>query len=308
MPERVPNGFSWSASRDNQFRNCPRAYFYHYYLALGHGIDADADRAREARRLRSMTTLPMWIGSHVHDAIEGLLRLARTGQPAHAAKAADRMVQAMRHDYRESMENVAARSDPRRHTRFHEHEYGIRVPDAQWKRAVDEAVEMLTAFARLEYLDTIRELEPQAVLGLEDLQKWSFENVPIWVRIDLAYRDPGGTIHIVDWKTGRVVRDDNPLQLMGYAAYAERAWDATHDDLAVREVYLRNDPPEKACEVDPAGLEHARRTIRTSVADMLGLLDDPSVNRASESSFATKPDERKCARCFFRGLCPDAAA
>lgn len=304
MPELIPEGFSWSASRASQLENCPRAYFFQYYLAVGRAIDADDRRRREAQRLKQLKTVPMWIGSHVHDAIEGMLKTASRGHAAHAADAADRMLEAMRKDYRDSLSNAASRGDPRRHVRFHEHEYGVSVSPEKWKLSVEEAVEMVRAFARLGFIDTVRELGPKDLLALEDLQQWEFDGIPIWVRIDLAFRDPSGTIHILDWKTGRSIRGENPLQLMGYAAYAEKQWAARANDLAVREVYLRLDKPERWCEIDDAALDGARGQIRASVEQMIDALPDPGQNLAIEERFEALPERQKCSRCFFRAICP----
>ncbi|MDH3284123.1 MAG: PD-(D/E)XK nuclease family protein [Acidobacteriota bacterium] len=308
MPDQVPDGFSWSASRNNLFENCPRAYFFQYYLAVNKAEDADSDRAGRARRLKCLKTIPMWVGSHVHDAAETLLKRARDDRDADADPAIDAMLRQMRQDYKDSKTNRAATRDPRHYARFHEHEYGQDVPDEKWKICVDEAVEMVRTFTGLGYVEQVRALAAEDLLALEDLQRWSFESVPVWVRIDLAFRDADETVHILDWKTGRRIREDNPLQLMGYAAYAEHAWDVVADRLAVREVYLRLEDPEKSCTIDDDELERARGQIRESVDAMIAALADPRHNVAREEAFEALPEPRKCARCFYRGICPSSAA
>ncbi|UCF67176.1 MAG: PD-(D/E)XK nuclease family protein, partial [Acidobacteriota bacterium] len=268
-PSGIPNGFSWSATRHGMLQECPRRYFFHYYLAMGRVEHADSRRVAEARRLRHMTTVPMWVGARVHDAIETILRGAQSRDSlgeeqieAQVAEAVTAMVERMRTDYRDSKLDSARHRNPRHVTRFHEHEYAIDVPDEQWRRVVDDAKQMVHSFARLGYVETTRQLRPDDLLALEELDRWFLDSVPIWVKIDLAYRDGDGTVHIVDWKTGKKERDDNPLQLTGYATFAARSWEAPSDKLAVREVYLRREDPEKWCTIDESTIERAEAEIR----------------------------------------------
>ncbi len=303
---RVPEGFSWSASRHGTFSECPRAYFFRYYGSLGKADPPlDPRRRREAYRLRHLTSLPMWIGSRVHDTIEQVLRAARRGDGVDIEDAIERMVAGMRRDYRASREDRARLAgDPRNHVRFVEHEYGIPVADGEWRAQVDAAREMVRAFADHGYLDRFRARAAEEILALEDLDRWDFEGVPVWVRIDVAWRNPDGTVTILDWKTGKREREDNPLQLLGYAAYARDRWDVGLERLDVREVYLRRPAPEKACRVDEETVETGRQAIRDSVRGMLAVLPDTSRDIAAEDLCEPRPGGYRCRYCPFRALCP----
>jgi CRISPR/Cas system-associated exonuclease Cas4 (RecB family) len=302
----IPEGFSWSASRHDLFERCPRAYFFHYYLALGRVRDADRQRVAEAKRLRSMTNIWMWVGSRVHDAVEALLREAhRTGTKPDTAAAAKKMLERMRQDYRDSQ--AGPRPVPRGAkppVRFHEHEYDADPGRPVWKQAADDAERMVLEFERLGYLDRLAQMPKEQLLEIEELNNWSFEGCPVWVKIDLAYRDDAGKIHVLDWKTGKRVREDDPIQLLGYATYVNDRWNATKDELSVREIYLRGGE-EKACQLDEAKFSHAKDVILESIRGMLGALDDPQRNVALEDDFPTAPDTIKCDRCFFRRICPE---
>lgn len=307
MFETVPRGFSWSATRHGMFEECRRAYFFHYYLALGKSANGDPSRSSEARRLRSMTTVPMWVGSRVHDAIEKMLRAARRGEELSADQAVEEMIRGMRRDYADSRDDRARKErNYKARTRFHEHEYGPAPSPEQWKNAVDEAATMVRDFAGLGYLAQVGALPKGDLLALEDLEQWSFEGVPVWVKIDLAFRDGDGQVHILDWKTGRRMSDDNPLQMTGYAAYAHRAWDVAFENLAVREVYLRLEQPEKYCTIDEPTMELARGRIAESIGAMLGLLEDPSEDLGREELFEASPQGWRCRRCNFRKICAEA--
>jgi CRISPR/Cas system-associated exonuclease Cas4 (RecB family) len=167
-----------------------------------------------------------------------------------------------------------------------------------------EADEMIRSFTRLPFLAAARGLQRENLLGLENLEQWSIEGVPVWVKIDFAYRDPARRVRILDWKTGKHERGENPLQMVGYALYAEQRWGAALESLDVLEVYLRQDPPERPCALDRSVLERGLATIRSSIAAMLSRLSDPQQNRAEESNFELAADEWACRNCPFRAICP----
>ncbi len=308
MSEVVPKGFSWSATRHNLFEDCPRAYFFHYYLAMGKVRGGDRERMAEAKRLRRLTTLPMWVGSVVHDAIEALIKGIRAGQAADGDAARESLLARMRRDYVDSRDDIARKTrDYYNRTRFHEHEYEKTPEPEVWKQAADDAVGMLETWLGMEYAEMLGRIGPSGILGVEELESWPFQDVPVWVKIDLAYRDEEGTVHIVDWKTGKKLTPDNPIQMTGYAVYANRTWDTPLDKLAVREVFLRLPDPEKWTTIDEETVVGAQETMLESIRSMLGALDDPRQDVAAEDDFPTAPSMGKCSRCFFQKVCPDGA-
>jgi hypothetical protein len=303
----VPRGFSWSATRHGLFTDCPRAYFYGYYLAKGRAQDPDPERARLAARLAALTSLPMWVGSRVHDAIEGLLREALGGGPAALEPALEQMVSRMRRDYAASRDgDQLTAADPRSATRFAEHEYPhLAVDDEEWRVRVNEAREMLGAFGRLGYLDAARALPREARASVERLEKFALDGVDVWVKIDFAWRDGDGLVHIVDWKTGKKERGENPLQMMVYAGYARKAWQAEPERLRVREVYLRQADPERHCTITAATIAAAQAEIRASIGAMLEKVSDRAQHLAREDDFGFAASVRSCRGCFFRAICPE---
>lgn len=306
-PLSAPADFSWSASRHNQFAECRRAYFFHYYLSLGRALQFDPERKRLAWRLRNLTSLPLWIGSRVHDTVEGLLRAAAAGRESGVETAVEEMVRLMRRDYLESSQGLQLTApNPKEFTRFFEHEYERPVEAAVWSARVEEAKGMVRTFASGPYLDLARSLSgrPGDLLSIESLDTWSFEGVSVFARLDFAFRDEAGLIHILDWKTSKQEREANPLQMMGYAAMARQRWDAPLEQLRVREIYLRLDGRERPCTLTPASMEQACQTIRSSIRAMVAGLADPEGNRAREADFPLAEPGRVCESCNFRRICP----
>ena len=65
-------------------------------------------------------------------------------------------------------------------------------------------------------------------LTVEDLVSFDVGGVPVFLRMDLAFRDAQGRVVIVDWKTGRGEGRFSEIQLAGYALYAARqGWAAS---------------------------------------------------------------------------------
>jgi 8-oxo-dGTP diphosphatase len=313
----APPGFSWSATRHGAFTDCPRAYFFGYYLAKGRAEDPDPDRARLAARLAALTSLPMWVGSRVHDTIEGLLRDALAGrapgtEPA-VEQAIERMLARMRREFAASRDgDQLTADDPRSATRFAEHEYAhLAVGDEEWRGRVDEAKEMVRAFAAHGYLDAARALPQEARASVERLEKFKLDGVDVWVKIDFAWRDGDGLVHILDWKTGKKERGENPLQMMVYAGYARKVWQVEPERLRVREVYLRQADPERPCTITAETIAAAEAAIRASIGAMLERVADRARNLAREQDFELAATARPCRGCFFRAICPaprDASA
>jgi hypothetical protein len=303
----LENSFSWSASRDRMFRDCPRQYYYAYYGAWGGWDPAAGEMARRLYYLKNLTTLPLWVGSKVHDTVEALLRGVRGGRDLTPRAAADAMVEGMRADYRDSRRDLA-RERPGKKTRFFDHHRGEEPPRSRWEVARDSAVACVEVFGAMPYLERLRRLGAEAFLALEDLEQWDFDGTPVYLRLDLAFRDEDGSVQIVDWKTGKRKNAPNPLQMLGYATYASETWGVEPEKLAVKEVYLSfPDDPDNHCVVDRGALDSARERIAKSIADMKAHLADPESNLAQEDDFPTAGSPQACRLCFFREVCPSPA-
>lgn len=306
MTWTAPAGFSWSASRGGVFRDCPRAYYFQYYLANRRAIDGGPEEAAEAARLKQLTTIPLWVGSSVHDTIHNLLQAAAGGGELDVERGVGAMVDEMRKDFWESLHRQPAPGrDTRQCVRFHEHEYGRHVPDDEWFSRVEEAKGMVRACAARGYLDRVRDLGARAVRALEDLQDWPLDGVRIFVKIDLAFEDERGVVNILDWKTGLKERGENPLQMMNYALFAMRRWSLPKERLDVMEVYLRQSDPERRCRITDDSLGTAETAIRTSITAMLTRLPDPAQDVARRDLLPATPSPWKCRWCNFLALCPE---
>ena len=175
-PSAEARPFSWSASRHDTFASCRRRYYYSYYASL---------EDEEIRRLKKLSALPMWAGSVVHDTIESFLR---TNDALPSPEEQEAFVRSVVHsgmvtDWRES-EAGSLRF------RLFEHEYEIPVEQEDKRIAVNVVMRSLRNFFRTETLRRALAVGRAQWLALEDLVSFHVGDVEVFLRMDLAYREP----------------------------------------------------------------------------------------------------------------------
>ena len=315
-----PKPFSWSASRHDTFMSCKRRYYYSYYASVDDP---------EIYRLKKLSALPLWAGSVVHDTIEAFLRTHDAVPSAEDQQALIRDVvhSGMLTDWRVSeagggpdgayaMAAAAATQEDRSATaagplpfRLFEHEYDIPVEQEDKRLAVNIVMRSLQHFFKSDTLCRALEVGRERWLALEDLVSFHVGETEVFLRMDLAYRDKDGRVVIVDWKTGRNEGRFNEVQVAGYALYAaEQGWVQQPEEISTELSYLVI-PKAVRRSVDGKKIEHARRFIEKSAANMKALLIDPLGNLARLEDFPMIDRPSVCRRCSFRRLCfPKASA
>ncbi|PYQ50995.1 MAG: hypothetical protein DMF78_14310 [Acidobacteria bacterium] len=303
----MANEFSWSVSRHDTFQTCRRRYYYSYY--------ASQDDP-EIHRLKKLSALPLWAGSVVHETIEELLK-TRDRLPSEAEQQA--IVHAAVHgrllsDWRASEAGPATEPGPEGEPgvlrfRLFEHEYATPVDAEDKKIVVGTVMRSLRNFFRSPVLAEALSVGRAQWLTVEDLVSFDVAGVPVFLRMDMAFRDAQGRVVIVDWKTGRGEGRFNEVQLAGYALYAARqGWVKSAEEIQTELAYLAI-PRYVRRSVDARKLDHARAFIEKSASRMKALLADPVLNLARLEAFEMIDRPSVCRRCNFRRLCfPPAVA
>ena len=280
--------FSWSVSRHDAFARCRRRYFYSYYAA---------NEDPEIQRLKKLSALPMWAGSVVHETIEAVLK-SRDVMPSPDEQEA--LIRAAVHgqmltDWRES-EAGSLRF------RLFEHEYQVPVEPDDKKIVVGTVMRSLRNFFKSPILAEAFAAGRERWLSVEDLVSFSVGDVPVFLRMDLAFRGRDGRVVIVDWKTGRGEGRFSEVQVAGYALYAaEQGW-AAPEEIQTELAYLAI-PRYVRRSVDRRKLDHLRAFVARSAKNMRGLLLDPLANLARLEDFPMIDRPQACRRCNFRRLC-----
>jgi len=285
----VAKEFSWSVSRHDTFASCKRRYFYSYYAS---------EDDPEIRRLKKLSALPLWAGSVVHETIEAFLK-ARDTLPSPTEQEA--LIKAAVHgqmlsDWRDS-EAGSLRF------RLFEHEYQVQVDAEDKKIVVGIVMRSLRNFFKSPVLAEALAVGRGQWLTVEDLISFDVDGVPVFLRMDLAFRDQAGRVVIVDWKTGRGEGRFSEVQVAGYALYAsEQGWVQSPEEIQTELAYLAI-PRYVRRAVDRKKVDHLRRFIQKSATTMRGLLLDPVANLARLEDFPMVDRPQMCRRCNYRKLC-----
>ncbi|HET7754559.1 MAG TPA: PD-(D/E)XK nuclease family protein [Anaeromyxobacteraceae bacterium] len=299
----LTNDFTWSKSRHEKFKQCPRAYWLTYYGSWGGWDAASGSAVRELYVLKRLSSRWQWAGSVVHSALERVLLAARAGRPFPAA---DDLVRRTRDRARAEWVGSREKSywrEPKRAVGLVEHEYGDPVANEEWKGLWDQVIEgSLRSFLASDTLARIQRIPREHWLTVDELDHFVFEGTKVWVAVDFAYRDPEGRVHLLDWKTGRE-RDVDHVQLGIYALYAQQKWGVSPEQVVGGLVYLQSGGDRVNVQVDSAALDQCRETMRCSIAGMKARLDDADRNLASCDQFPLHDSRDGCRHCPFRRPC-----
>lgn len=303
MAELV-NEFSWSRSRAGQFDECPRRYWFTYYGAWGGWKTSAPPRVRDAYVLKQLKSRWMWVGELVHDQIAKCLVAARAGELVPLERATEELLTRMRADFRASRA-FEYRASPKKACGLLEHEYAKPVTDAEWGEVADHMKTCLAAFYRSPWITKLPTLPRGAWLPIEELSHFRLDGVKVFVKPDFAYKTSDETAEIIDWKTGRREDEPDPIQLACYARYAvEKGWAKSATDVTTNEYNLASGRGRET-RMDEQKLAEVESAIRSSVAKMKALLDDPERNVATESKFPVAKDASACRNCNYQRICTD---
>lgn len=305
MKGELKNDFSWSKSRDDVFRTCLRRYYYNYY-AFWNGWSQDAPEAtRTIYVLKQLRSRQMWAGEKVHKAIERNLRGLRQAHTVRPLKTViDDVLAEMRSDFRSSRDRLYWTRP--KSTALFEHEYGLDIPDEEWRATADSVEQCLRNFYRSTFLSELEALRTDQWLETEEFSSFSMDDIKVWAVMDCSYRTPE-SITIIDWKTGRSEVGASLTQLACYALYAIDTWGGMPEDIRVIEYNLFLDASHEYA-MDQNTLDNTVRYILASAADMRSFLADPAGNVAGpEERFETTENDEECRWCNYRSICPKTA-
>lgn len=299
----LENTFSWSKSRDEEFRECRRKYFYDRYVSWG-GWDKSAPKeTRMAYVLKNLKNRWAWKGETVHHVIEDVLKSLKTGKAVPLDTALTRLTEIMRGDYRSS-KSKKNWDDPKNNLGLFEHEYEKKISDDVWKGFHDSSVECLKYFYDSDLYRELVDDDKKSWLLIEDLEEFEFENAKIYVKLDFARRK-NGKIEIFDWKTGKNDSGAATVQIGAYVMYAMKKWNVPAEEVRAFLFFLTDPKPiAKEQAVDEGLIKTTAVTISESIRAMRELLVDPLKNVPKLSEyFSFTENTRLCGYCNFYKMC-----
>lgn len=299
----LENTFSWSKSRDEEFRECQRKYYYDKYASWG-GWERNAPPlARQAYVLKNLKNRWAWKGETVHHVIEHVLKSIRHQSPLSLEVALKELTTLMRVDYRSSKAKKYWQ-DPKNCVGLFEHEYQKPVPDGVWKEIHESAAACLRNFYASPLFQELRADNPENWLAIEELEDFEFQGAKVYVKLDFA-RKKESLLEIYDWKTGKAEVADAGVQMGVYAIYAMQKWGVSLADIRGYLVNLSAAAPRPdACQITQVIIDQAQKTMSESIAGMRLLLEDPAKNVPLPSEhFLFTDNTRSCSHCNFYKIC-----
>ncbi|MBV8164979.1 MAG: PD-(D/E)XK nuclease family protein [Candidatus Eremiobacteraeota bacterium] len=301
------NEFAFSWSRYKIFYQCARKLYWQHYGSWG-GWDGDAPApARLAYRLKQLKTLTMLVGETFHAELAEILRRrppTPKGVPVDRLKAdmERRLLKRLRESRNADWERYG---DPKHYTILFEDYYqrGIDAAmEAEAKDVLHRSVEGLAAepFGRRMFTVDPTQFKLIDPANIADTRVvWN--GLTLYASPDLVIADPGGGLHIIDWKTGRPFKPDL-AQLAVYGIFVTEKFGVPLERLTAHLIYVSARTREEHNVVE--GVEEAKRGIETYVADIRDRLTDVSANVAGDiDRFPMTQKRTLCRSCNFRELC-----
>ena len=299
---KLVNTVGWSASRANTLYGCKRQYFYNYYLAW-EGWNKSADLKRqEAYKLKNMTSLPMWVGTIVHDIIEGCLgHFDEHGVLPQMSQTKGMAVENLRTGWQQSIK-AEWRADPKNKIRLMEHHHDIPVPKEKTEEAKAKVLKCLDTFYNL-FPVIFGKDGSFEFLELEDFQSFLLKSgEKVTVKLDCAIKREDGDVYLIDWKTGK--RTDNVIdQLSVYAMYVIKQLKIPLEKIKVVPVYLNNEHFIQPTPISMDQITGIAKKIKLETSEMIEL--HPHGMKLAQEKFTLTVNEWKCKYCNFVTICKD---
>ncbi len=296
--------YAWSNSRVKTLRECAQKYHLTYHVAWEGWLTSAPQDKRRAYILKNMTSLPMWIGSIVHDIIEEVITIGReTGDWSTLKQAQHNGVQALRKGWKQSKDK-RWQGSPKQNINLSEHFYQEEVEKDRLDSFKQKVLASLKAFYDMPLFEVLQGLKKEDYLTLEDFQKFQLntgENVTL--KIDCGFRYKG-KVYLLDWKTG-MVSDSVIDQLVSYSMYAlKMKWADKTEDIVIIPVYLAAyaNMGEQATPHLNVTMQHIKRQA-SIIRSESPLLKEAFKHKDDPSYFKHTDNEKACEKCFFRDMC-----
>ncbi len=301
MTTEFKNEFSWSKTRDEVFKTCPRQYWFAYYGYWNGWLENAPNRTRQIYILKNLKNRYVWVGERVHECIQRSLNNIRRGiKVLSVDEIVTITLDQMRAEFRSS-KSKNYRKNPKSCALF-EHEYDIELTDDQWKEVANNVETCLRNFYTSDIYAGLKSHPKGQWLEVEDFSSFHLDNVRINLAIDCAIRERDD-IYIYDWKTGKSLSEDLSIQLCCYALYAMEKWHVHPESLRIIEYNLSFDKANWFSVTD-GEVEDIKGYIKGSVKDMQSLLTEIENNiPLEEERFSKVEDDRVSLRCNFRKVC-----
>jgi len=297
----LKNEFSWSKTREEVFKTCPRQYWFSYYGYWNGWFENAPERTRQIYILKNLKNRHMWAGEKIHECIQRSLNNIRRGiKVLRVDEIVSITLDQMRAEFRSSKSKNYWKNP--KSCGLLEHEYEMEVSDEEWKEVAGNVETCLRNFYASDIYDGLTSHPKEDWLEVEEFSSFFLDRTKINLVIDCAIKEGEG-IYIYDWKTGKSLSEDLSIQLGCYALYAMGKWNVSPESLSIIEYNLSFNK-SNWFSVSQEEMKGMKGYINGSITDMQSLLADVPHNLPiEEDRFIKIDDERVSFRCNFRRVC-----
>jgi hypothetical protein len=315
--------FSWSISRQRKLDQCPRGYFYAYYLGWNGWMQEAPTETRVAYRLGKLTSLDALLGQQIDVRARELEAAARAGEALPAPEDLEQRTRgALRQAWTRSMNGrVSFEQRPNKVVMLRSLYMGHDT-QPETDRLNEKAGPGMRGLVATSHWQRLHARGGAGRVEVPDFTHFHWSGVKVFAAPDLAY-EHDGVLHVIDWKTGRA-DDTQPVQVLLQmwwaletcpalaAAAAQGSLDIRgHLEYVVAGATQPVEPPAPApspdCGATPATLDDLRDacsgTVREGITRMRALLADPERNIPLDKAAFERRESGLCGMCNFAPIC-----
>lgn len=288
---------SWSNSRVKTLRECPRKYYYQYFLSWEGWLQSAPDRKRMAYILKNMTNKHMWPGSIAHEVIEHVIKEYRKNKKWLSLESAQNLaIEKLRSGWKSSRSSNW-KQNPKSINLFEDF-YGDGLTNEESSRCKNIVLTSIENFYNSNVAEIIKSLDEEDWVSLEDFQSFMVDNkYEVSVKIDTAFKHDG-KVYLIDYKTGKE-SPDVLEQLMVYAMYAlKKGFAKRLSDIYIVPVYLMlNKEIKLQCKKQQ--ILNQAEIIRQESK----MLQKAHEHKDNEEKFRYTENLNLCKYCQFKQIC-----
>ncbi|MCL5735933.1 MAG: PD-(D/E)XK nuclease family protein [Actinobacteria bacterium] len=300
--------FAWSISRQRQLQDCPRAYYYRYYLSHNGWLRDAPGRSKLAYRLSKLTGLDALLGQEIDNRARELEAQARAGNPLPlAAVLEERTRRTLRDAWRSSRDDRNAfETKPNSVTMLRcFYVDGCPAPEAETDRLNEKLSTCHLNLVSAPHWDRLYDCAGDGCVTIEGFAHFFLDGVKTYSAADLAYVHDG-TLYLIDWKSGRPGDDDSVQVIL--ATYCLIQANPELAELPVRpSLYYLLAGSEKQIELPPDLKAFVGDTVSAGIREMHSFLRDVESNAPLDVSEFPRRESGLCASCNYTWLCEGSA-
>jgi PD-(D/E)XK nuclease superfamily len=296
--------FSWSISRQRKLDDCPRAYFFHYYGSHNGWLREAPPLAKEAYRLKQLTSIDALLGQEMDRRALEIERAVRVGDPLPTAdELEERTRETLRNAYRSSRHRREEfEAKPSRVIMLRSFYLDDQEPSEREVSRVQERLPLcIRHLLETEDWERVRACGQEGCVLLEEFMTFVFAGVTVYAMADFAYIHEG-CLRVIDWKTGEFDPGHEAQPLL--SAYCLRESRPELQSYALEPVLSYLSLGKRRAIPVPADPEqYVADTVASGIAAMRTFMRDPVENAPLGITEFPRRESGLCQSCNFIPLC-----